>query len=457
MYIVNDNEKRSFIAAYDKRTGAEAWRVDRDEESNWSTPFVWENERRTEIVTAGTGKVRSYDLDGKLLWELKGMTWINVPSPFAKHGLLYISSGWVGDAVRPVYAIRPGAAGDISLKEGETANEYITRYQRQLGTYNTSPLVYGDYFYTLFDRGFLACHDARTGKQIYGRQRIGTDTSGFTASPWVYNGKIFVLSEDGDTFVIQAGPEFKVLGKNSLDEMALATPAIARGASSSGRSRSCTASRNAGDGACSVQPAVGRQQPIADKREPIADMDIALSRGWRRRLACGSLVLVWCGLLARRSSVRSGTRPLAGRLTRGACAAGSGRRGDSGHCRRPDAPQRRHHRPFGAASRRDLHVRGSDQCVRRLGPPGVCAHRLFWSSSPRSLEPVQPRAAGRAGAERRSGCCHSPRSEDDPHGEHGCRRAGARRFGPGETGRCWPLTIPTAIRRTCSRRVRSCT
>ena len=89
--------------------------------------------------------------------------------------------------------------------------------------------MYGDYYYTLFDRGFLACHDARTGKQIYGRQRLSSDTSGFTASPWAYNGKIFALSEDGDTFVIQAGPEFKVLGKNSLDEMALATPAIARG------------------------------------------------------------------------------------------------------------------------------------------------------------------------------------------------------------------------------------
>jgi outer membrane protein assembly factor BamB len=229
VYIVNDNEAKSFVAAYDARTGAELWRIDRDEESNWSTPFVWEHEQRTEIVTAGTGKVRSYDLDGKLLWELKGMTWINVPTPFARHGLLYISSGWVGDAVRPVYAIRPGASGDISLKEGETANAYITWYQRQLGTYNTSPLVYGDYFYTLFDRGFLACHDARTGKQIYGRQRIAGDTSGFTASPWAYNGRIFVLSEDGDTFVIQAGPEFKVLGKNSLDEMVLATPAVARG------------------------------------------------------------------------------------------------------------------------------------------------------------------------------------------------------------------------------------
>jgi outer membrane protein assembly factor BamB len=90
-------------------------------------------------------------------------------------------------------------------------------------------LVYGDYYYTLLDRGFLLCHDARTGKQIYGRQRISPGAGGFTASPWAYNGKIFLLSEDGDTFVVQAGPEFKLLGTNSLDEMALASPAVVRG------------------------------------------------------------------------------------------------------------------------------------------------------------------------------------------------------------------------------------
>jgi len=89
--------------------------------------------------------------------------------------------------------------------------------------------VYGDYYYTLFDRGFFTCHDAKTGREVYGRQRIATDASGFTASPWAYNGRIFALSEDGDTYVIEAGPEFKVLGKNSLGEMTLATPAIARG------------------------------------------------------------------------------------------------------------------------------------------------------------------------------------------------------------------------------------
>jgi hypothetical protein len=87
--------------------------------------------------------------------------------------------------------------------------------------------VYGDYYYTLYDRGFFACHDAKTGKEIYGRQRIATDAAGFTTSPWAYNGKIFAMSEDGDTYVIQAGPEYKLLGKNSLGEMTLATPAVA--------------------------------------------------------------------------------------------------------------------------------------------------------------------------------------------------------------------------------------
>jgi outer membrane protein assembly factor BamB len=229
LYLVNDNDTRSFIAAFDRRTGKEMWHVNRDEGSNWATPFVWENELRTEIVTPGTDKVRSYDLDGKLLWELKGMTSITIPTPFARHGLLYISSGFAREPLRPVYAIRPGASGDISLKEGEISNQYIVWFQPHLGPLTPSLLVYGDYLYTLDDRGFLACHDARTGKQIYGRQRIApADASGFTASPWAYNGKIFALSEDGDTFVIQAGPEFRLIGKNSLDEMVLATPAVVR-------------------------------------------------------------------------------------------------------------------------------------------------------------------------------------------------------------------------------------
>lgn len=229
IYLVNDNEEKSFVVALNKRTGEEIWRVERDEKSNWATPFVWENEQRTELVTPGTQKVRSYDLDGKLLWEFRGMSVIAIPTPFSKFGLVYICSGYVGDKIRPVYAIRPGASGDISLKEGATANSFIAWCEKTAAPYNPSPLVYGDYFYVLFDFGFLSCRDAKTGKEVYEKQRINLEgTSGFTASPWAYDNKIFCLSEDGDTFVFQAGREYKLIGKNSLGEMCMATPAIAR-------------------------------------------------------------------------------------------------------------------------------------------------------------------------------------------------------------------------------------
>ena len=229
IYIVNDNETQAFIAAYDTKTGREAWKVDRDEGSNWATPYIWENDLRTEIVTPGTKKIRSYDLNGKLLWELGGMSSISIPTPFSKFGLIYISSGYVMDAVRPVYAIKPGATGDISLKSGEKGNQYISWYLPQGGPYNPTPVVYGDYYYTLLDRGFFTCHEAKTGREVYGKQRIDPGAGAFTSSPWAYNGKIFCLSEDGDTFVIQAGSEYRLIGKNSLDEMCMATPAIVRG------------------------------------------------------------------------------------------------------------------------------------------------------------------------------------------------------------------------------------
>jgi outer membrane protein assembly factor BamB len=229
VYIVNDNEERSFIAAYDKATGAEMWRVERKETSNWTTPYVWRNELRTEVVAAGTGGVRSYGVDGALLWQLSGMSTFAVPSPFASDGLLYVTSGYTTSPLRPAYAIRPGAAGDISLEPGKTSNEYIVWSHPTLGPFHPSALVYRGCYYTLHDRGFLTCHDPKTGKEIYPRQRVAVDATGFTASPWAYNGRLFALSEDGNTYVIQAGPEFKVLGRNSLDEMALATPAVANG------------------------------------------------------------------------------------------------------------------------------------------------------------------------------------------------------------------------------------
>ena len=222
LYIVDDNDEASALLALDPANGKTIWEAKRpDEMSNWSTPFIWESGGRTEIVTTGTGKVRSYDLDGKVLWEFKGMSTIVIPTPFTRFGLLYLTSGYVGDQNRPVYVVKPGGKGDITDKK-----EFLAWYKPQAGPYNPSPLVYGDIYYTLLDRGFFTAHDAKTGDEVYPRQRIDPTAGAFTSSPWAYNGKVFALSEDGDTFVFQAGKEYKLLGKNSLDDMCMATPAI---------------------------------------------------------------------------------------------------------------------------------------------------------------------------------------------------------------------------------------
>ena len=228
-YLVNDNEEQSYLLALEASSGKQIWRVERDEKSNWATPFIWENAERTEIVVPGYNKTRSYDLDGKLLWELGPNSSIVIPTPFESHGLLFVASGYVGDQTRPVYAIRPGAKGDISLRNGETSHDAIVWSLPQAAPYNPSPLVHGDYYYTLFDRGFLTCHEANTGREVYGKQRIDLDAAAFTASPWAYNGKLFALSEDGDCYVLEAGPRYKLLGKNSLGELSMATPAIVDG------------------------------------------------------------------------------------------------------------------------------------------------------------------------------------------------------------------------------------
>ena len=174
LYIVCDNEEQSFLVAFDARTGKQIWRVERDEKSSWSTPHIWQHDGKTEIVTNASSRIRSYDLDGKLLWELGGASSIAIPTPVSRFGMVYISSGYVQDENRPVFAVRPGGTIAWSLPQG--------------GPYNTSPLIYGDHYYTLFDRGFFTSHDARTGKEIYGKVRIDPTAGAFTASPWAYNG-----------------------------------------------------------------------------------------------------------------------------------------------------------------------------------------------------------------------------------------------------------------------------
>ena len=228
LYLQNDNEEDSFLLACDKLTGDEVWRVPREEDGNWCSPYIWTNDQRTEIVTSGSTMVRSYDLDGKLLWSLQGMSGITIATPYAHNGLLYISSGYVLDKKRPVYAIRSGASGDISLIEGQNANQWVAWSQPQAAPYNPSTLVYEDLLYVLYDFGRVGCFKASDGTEAYGPQDL-PEGRHFTASPWAYAGKVFCLNEDGVTFVLKAGNQFEILGKNTLaeDDMAMATPAIA--------------------------------------------------------------------------------------------------------------------------------------------------------------------------------------------------------------------------------------
>ena len=229
LVIVNDNEKQQYIAAFDKQTGKQVWRTNRDVggkgqpavRSGWATPYVWRHALRTEIVAVGPGEVVSYDLTGKELWRMSGMAATPIPMPFAYDGLLFIDGG----RGRPLYALRPGASGDISLGKDETSNQFIVWSQARGGTYLPSPVAYEGAVYTLTETGILSRFDAKTGKVSY-RTRIDPAATAFTTSPWAYNGKLFCLSEEGQTFVIATGEEFKLLHVNTLDEMAQATPAL---------------------------------------------------------------------------------------------------------------------------------------------------------------------------------------------------------------------------------------
>ncbi len=226
IYLVNDNETESFLMAIDKHTGKELWRVARQERSNWSTPYIWEHEQRTELVTIGTNKVRSYDLDGRVLWELTGTSGLVSLTPLAKDGLLYLGAGY---HYGPLYAIRPGATGDITLAAGQTSNEWIAWCQPRGSCIHPCYLISGKRLFVLFDAGLLACFDSQSGEPIFSRQRLNTGGGRFYASPWSYNGKVFLLNEDGTTWVVEDGPEFKVIRKNVLNDYTWATPAIANG------------------------------------------------------------------------------------------------------------------------------------------------------------------------------------------------------------------------------------
>ena len=158
--VLYDNMEDRYIAAFDATTGEQRWRTARPPlallgtRSTWATPVVWKNDLHMEIVTSDYGGIRAYDPRGNTLWTLKNPTSnLIIPSPIAAHGMVYVTSGYVGDRDRPVYAIRPGGQGESLVGEDPAKHPQVAWFQPQAGPYNTSPIVYGDYYYTLLDRG----------------------------------------------------------------------------------------------------------------------------------------------------------------------------------------------------------------------------------------------------------------------------------------------------------------
>lgn len=213
-----ENGEASFVVAVDKKTGKEAWRTPRKVQVSWATPILVAGAKRTELITSGTETVIAYDpATGKELWRHKGVASNAIPSPVANQEMVFISAGF---PAKVVMAINLGASGDL----GETV---VWKYAKGTG-YVPSPILYGDYLYLTTDRGILTCLDAKTGEVKYEGGRIPIPAT-FTASPIAFEGKILLTSEDGDTFVVKAGPKHEILGTNSVGEPVYASPAVADG------------------------------------------------------------------------------------------------------------------------------------------------------------------------------------------------------------------------------------
>ena len=222
-----DVQKGSYLAAWNLETGKPIWRTPRaDEISTWGTPAIVRTaDGRSEVVTNGT-RIRGYDpKTGKLLWTLGPNSEVTVATPVAGHGLVFVTGGY--PPVRPIYAIKPGATGDLTLPAGQTSSAAISWSNSTEGTYIPSPLVYGDQLFTMNNNGVVTAYDARTGQRAF-RGRVGAGGS-FSASPVAADGRLFVASEDGEIYVVTAGPGLAEIAKNDMKEVVMATPAISDG------------------------------------------------------------------------------------------------------------------------------------------------------------------------------------------------------------------------------------
>jgi outer membrane protein assembly factor BamB len=215
-----DSGEKSFIAALDRRTGKEVWRVPRKVQISWATPILVKAGERDELITSGAELIVAYDpATGKELWRGKGLESNAVPTPVAGRDVVVIASGF---PTKVAIAIRPGGSGDVT-----DTPRVLWKYAKGTG-YVPSPIVYGDSVYLMTDKGLVTCLDLQTGAVRYEGGRVPVAAT-FMASPVAYDGKILLFSEDGDTYVLKAGPVHEVIRTNPLGEPIYATPALANG------------------------------------------------------------------------------------------------------------------------------------------------------------------------------------------------------------------------------------
>ena len=205
-----DHEGDDFIAAFDKITGKELWRQPRDEATGWSTPVIVEFNGQKQVVLNATGKVRSYDLvTGKELWSCAGQTANAIPSPVTQANIVYVTSGFRGNALQ---AIRLGRTGDL------TGTDAIAWSRNKSTPYVPSPLLTGDYLYLISgNENMISCFDAKTGNPYFERERLEA-IRGVYASPVSAGDRIYVLGREGICTVLRKGPKLEVLAVNKVED-----------------------------------------------------------------------------------------------------------------------------------------------------------------------------------------------------------------------------------------------
>lgn len=222
--IQADTDDHAFLAAYDLETSNRIWTTPRNDGQSWSTPTVYEGAPYDTVITNAPRHVRGYDpLTGKERWRLRWDLDIVLSTPTVANGLIFTASG-KGDT-QPIVAIRPAARGEITPADPKTSNQWVLWSTKRGGAIITSPLVYGEWLYTLIDLGILKCFSARTGEVQY-QQRID---DGFFSSPVAADGKVFLTSQTGRVYVVKAGPTYELVAVNDMDEPCMATPAISNG------------------------------------------------------------------------------------------------------------------------------------------------------------------------------------------------------------------------------------